>query len=108
MKDHHKFRVWNGDKFIEPIEIGQFPEPNEYGFSGDLVFQQYTGREDMNKVPVYEGDICKPYGEVVYDNTWCGFGFKNESWGRKWIPLNDPCWNQLVVVGNVFEGTKKN
>lgn len=70
-----KFRVWNGIEWCainhgySPSDLLQgYPDPNDYGFIGDLIFQEWTGLYDHNNKEIYEGDIIKYNGncDITY------------------------------------------
>lgn len=65
-----KFRVWDGEKYLQPESFCLFPDNGvfearslePYGVIGDIPNQkieEFTGLYDKNNNPIYEGDIIK-------------------------------------------------
>jgi uncharacterized phage protein (TIGR01671 family) len=91
------------------VNIGQFKE-----FSGYTI-QQYTGLNDNNDDPIYEGDILENHydvsnniiGQVLYEADHGGYIFqwkrKVRGQGYKITNLNCDVAFESVIVGNIFE-----
>ena len=143
MNDRFKFRVWdnknkiwldktdfciyNGD--AQEVEIGgteylsngasyhalKFVENDMGGlyYNSNLIIQQYTGLDDSNDDPIYEGDILKNHydvgnniiGQVLYESNHGGYIFqwKRKGRGQDYKNLNCDVAFESVIVGNIFE-----
>jgi len=101
-----KFRVWNGQEFDNPDYL-------ECGNGGELMFfakvenrenfaiQQFTGRQDSNKVDIYEGDIVNVNGEnraIIYRGSGFFAAGTDYQLDTIWFAGGGP-----KVVGNIFE-----
>ena len=79
----------------------------------DYVIQQYTGLNDSNDNPIYEGDILKisygtmgdVIGQVLYEADEGGYIFQWERKGpnQHHINLNCDVAFESVIVGNILE-----
>ena len=109
-----KFRVWNKPAkcFIQDInnEIATFTlltlsdYLKEYSISNidHLIFQQYTGLNDKNKKPIYEGDFIR--GQFDHGPA----GLREEILPVRWSKEDGYQWNYwdlstIEVIGNLFE-----
>ena len=99
-----KFRVWNGIEWCGLIKPGEIVNPNDYGSTEDLVFQQFTGFKDSTGKEVYEGDIINDdyHGncEVVFNEGSFVFEDIGHSEGDEFY-LTDT--KNYKVIGNVLE-----
>jgi uncharacterized phage protein (TIGR01671 family) len=121
-----KFRVWdklakrmiyphndNQQHFIIDLN-GRFHNLQNGSGGDDYVIQQYTGLNDNNDDPIYEGDILKnPYdvsnkiiGQVLYESDHGGYIFQWKRRGQdyKITNLNCDVAFESVIIGNIFEG----
>ena len=120
-----KFRVWDklAERMIYPhndnqqhfiIDLnGRFHNLQNGSGGDDYVIQQYTGLNDSNDNPIYEGDILKNHydvgnniiGQVLYESDHGGFIFqwKRKGRGQDYKNLNCDVAFESVIVGNIFE-----
>lgn len=116
-----KFRCWNKDKKrmfdsdAGKVESVGFNYP--WGFftgSDDIEIMQYTGLQDRNGKPIYEGDLLTFGDKKRYTVDWFSGGFvyrvleKDDEWA--YAEKNDPrepigkIPNGLVeIIGNIYE-----
>lgn len=124
-----KFRVWDklAERMIYPhndnqqhfiIDLnGRFHNLQNGSGGDDYVIQQYTGLNDNNDDPIYEGDILKNHydvgnniiGQVLYEADHGGYIFqwkrirKRKGRGQDYKNLNCDVAFESVIVGNIFE-----
>ena len=122
-----KFRVWdklsermiyhhndNQQHFIIDLN-GQFHNLQNGSGGDDYVIQQYTGLNDSNDDPIYEGDILKisygamgdVIGQVLYEADHGGYIFQwkriRKGRGQDYKNLNCDVAFESVIIGNIFE-----
>ena len=122
-----KFRVWDklAERMIYPhndnqqhfiIDLnGRFHNLQNGSGGDDYVIQQYTGLNDNNDDPIYEGDILKidydtfgnVIGQVLYEADQGGYIFQwkriRKGRGQDYKNLNCDVAFESVIVGNIFE-----
>lgn len=122
-----KFRVWDPvqHKMLRPdylLNSNDGPSINQVTQELSLVLEQYTGLDDINGRPIYEGDILKVTAEdmnfYMAPVKWCGDdGYPAFDLNGHYIPH---LWSyeanalstifaegeHAVVVGNVHENPK--
>ena len=127
-----KFRVWDklAERMIYPhndnqqhfiIDLnGRFHNLQNGSGGDDYVIQQYTGLNDNNDDPIYEGDILKNHydvgnniiGQVLYESDHGGYIFQwkrkgrgrgRAAHGQDYKNLNCDVAFESVIVGNIFE-----
>ena len=130
MNNRFKFRVWDklAERMIYPhndnqqhfiIDLnGRFHNLQNGSGGDDYVIQQYTGLNDSNDDPIYEGDILKNHydvgnniiGQVLYESDHGGYIFqwkrKVRGRGYKITNLNCDVAFESVIVGNIFENSE--
>jgi uncharacterized phage protein (TIGR01671 family) len=125
MNNRFKFRVWdklakrmiyphndNQQHFIIDLN-GRFHNLQNGSGGDDYVIQPYTGLNDSNDDPIYEGDILKNHydvgnniiGQVLYESDHGGYIFqwKRKGRGQDYKNLNCDVAFESVIVGNKFE-----
>jgi uncharacterized phage protein (TIGR01671 family) len=125
MNNRFKFRVWdklakrmiyphndNQQHFIIDLN-GRFHNLQNGSGGDDYVIQQYTGLNDSDDNPIYEGDILKNHydvgnniiGQVLYEADHGGYIFqwKRKGRGQDYKNLNCDVAFESVIVGNIFE-----
>jgi uncharacterized phage protein (TIGR01671 family) len=125
MNNRFKFRVWDklAERMIYPhndnqqhfiIDLnGRFHNLQNGSGGDDYVIQPYTGLNDSNDDPIYEGDILKIHydvggdviGQVLYEADHGGYIFqwKRKGRGQDYKNLNCDVAFVSVIVGNKFE-----
>jgi uncharacterized phage protein (TIGR01671 family) len=128
MNNRFKFRVWDklAERMIYPhndnqqhfiIDLnGRFHNLQNGSGGDDYVIQQYTGLNDSNDDPIYEGDILKNHydvgnniiGQVLYESDHGGYIFqwKRKGRGQDYKNLNCDVAFESVIVGNIFENSE--
>ena len=128
MNNRFKFRVWDklAERMIYPhndnqqhfiIDLnGRFHNLQNGSGGDDYVIQQYTGLNDNNDDPIYEGDILKNHydvgnniiGQVLYESDHGGYIFqwKRKGRGQDYKNLNCDVAFESVIVGNIFENSE--
>ena len=125
MNNRFKFRVWdklakrmiyphndNQQHFIIDLN-GRFHNLQNGSGGDDYVIQPYTGLNDSNDDPIYEGDILKNHydvgnniiGQVLYESDHGGYIFQWKRRGQdyKITNLNCDVAFHSAIVGNIFE-----
>lgn len=109
-----KFRVWTGYQMIKPFTLIDIQNEKASIRNSDFIMQ-YTGVDDKNGTPIFEGDIVKgiclgfcdddEFKDVVEwgNGSFC---FKKEKWKDgtyDWYSLENYNSGDLEVVGNIYE-----
>jgi len=122
MNNRFKFRFWciSENRFInDPVIHGDGKISVQSGICGrdychDVIIQQYTGWNDKNNKPIYEGDIVKfsrlfekerkikeLKSFVRFDEG--KFGFDLIGFNGMFFDLSEECSIEIEVIGNKFE-----
>ena len=93
----------------EDIGYDAYREGNHYDIASfkDIVFQQFTGEYDMNRKPIYEGDIISSYSaEYINENFEAEIVFIDAAFYAKVKGIDyRGVWsgNDIEVMGNIFQ-----
>lgn len=111
-----KFRAWDGKRLFPYMSVGEYGVGYfEYVDSPEnLRVMQYTGREDKNGNPVYEGDIVRycesgVIGSQHYKNTGSPYASIYWSDSSTCFCIEDGIgtylsqFYELEVIGNIYE-----
>ncbi len=113
------FRAWvkEENKMYQPVNPFHVDDLDRLCWNHDQVLMQFTGLYDINKIPIYEGDIlyCHEYDSSdcmhqitqTFKNAVVGFSQGNYYYYPKG---NMKCAHQLLmyaykpkVIGNIYE-----
>lgn len=103
-----KFRAWNNEqKKFEYFELHNITVPDRLLTQDKFPVQQWTGEYDMNRKPIYEGDIISSYSaEFINENFEAEIVFMDAAFYAK---VNEKdyrgVWsgNGIEVMGNIFQ-----
>jgi len=108
MEREIKFRAWNGER-MRPVNTISFNEgwidtPKENSPIEDFKLMQFTGLTDKNGVEIYEGDIDKYRGIVVWNDLDYCWSVIDLTWNdrREWHSLTS-LTSPYEVIGNIYE-----
>ena len=116
MKDRFKFRVWDGEKlhhpdFITFYDDGEWEaycisDPKKIAWSEheNHVVMQCTGRKDRNGELIYEGDVLKAHGYVIWNDIEDRWSAVDLNWNdQREIHALDYLTSPFEVIGNIYE-----
>jgi uncharacterized phage protein (TIGR01671 family) len=115
MNNRFNFRMWdiNTKRFYYMYLDELIGLTRTISIPKEATIQQYTGLNDSNDDPIYEGDILKisygtmgdVIGQVLYEADHGGYIFQWERKGpnQHHINLNCDVAFESVIVGNIFE-----
>ena len=103
-----KFRAWNNEqKKFEYFELHNITVPDRLLTQDKFPVQQWTGEYDMNRKPIYEGDIISSYSaEFINENFEAEIVFIDAAFHAK---VNEKdyrgVWSgkDIEVMGNIFQ-----
>lgn len=105
-----KFRAWDKklERYIkrsdlrDPFHISVKPTQSGFALKTTFILEQFIGRRDMKGREIYEGDIDKAGGYVIWNPKFAGFCLKDTVGKGKCddISLADSeSW--FLIVGNI-------
>ena len=100
-----KFRAWNGVEMSEPFDLNK-GDPDTFPLG--LPHMQYTGLEDKNGNPVYEGDIVRGRiitgGKTHYGTNVVEYSENEYDYGGYCIGFEiNGFFLDYEVIGNIYE-----
>ena len=103
-----KFRAWNNEqKKFEYFELHNITVPDRLLTQDKFPVQQWTGEYDMNRKPIYEGDIISSYSaEFINESFEAEIVFIDAAFHAK---VNEKdyrgVWSgkDIEVMGNIFQ-----
>ena len=103
-----KFRAWNNEqKKFEYFELHNITVPDRLLTQDKFPVQQWTGEYDMNRKPIYEGDIISSYSaEFINESFEAEIVFMDAAFHAK---INEKdyrgVWSgkDIEVMGNIFQ-----
>jgi hypothetical protein len=116
MSKHNKFRVWHDEEMHEPphkyvLKLhGQVAKAPNYWPRDGAVAMFYTGLDDAEDTPIYEGDVVEyklrrgdsQRGCVLFRAGSYVVGPNGEAYLRLNTAVTDPDW-ETTVIGNKYE-----
>lgn len=109
-----KFRVWTGSQMLSAFTLFDIQSETASVSTRDIIMQ-YTGVDDKNGTPIFEGDIVEgtclgfcdddEFKDVVEFSNG-SFCFSKEKWKDgtyDWYSLENYDPEDLEVVGNIYE-----
>lgn len=131
MSDKHRFRVWDGERYVEKI-MPLFIAPNgklvcaaNWDEMNPNVFriERCTGQKDMKGLLIYENDIVNVYRPMMdsFEKAVVIWEDEQSCWVCKWLKpaeVKKDCWHasdsgtyfdgkNCYVIGNIHEWGKK-
>ena len=113
-----KFRVWDGNKKRwlndwminnHGVVVNDRDDAENLSLHDNAIIQQYTGCNDKNRNPVYEGDVIKHTNLGMTRNGT--IRFYAGAFFAEWEDQTDDMLGYLLttgieVIGNIFENKK--
>ncbi len=105
-----RFRAWDKvlKRMIGATVMDSFTIRNDGAYStpNDIAIMQYTGLDDKNGKPIFEGDLINIFGgicEIEFYEGSFGYWIWKEDKFRNFITATISDKDEIEVIGNIYE-----